>query len=293
MVYSAEQNIFDQIALSTQLTTHYGVSTYRLEFSSILSQTSISNSSSRALIYHPPHSPETPYEVTLVYFRAGYSPRDYSSPASWSSRLQLERSAAIKCPSILTHLAGSKKIQQILATPGSTHLERFLTPNSPFIGRIQKSFTNIYPLDATPAGLHAVRLATSPETAAKYVLKPQREGGGNNIYGAKIPPFLKSLGDDERKWRAHILMELIEPPSARNILFRNGEVRAGEVVGELGVFGVCIWKSKHTEGHEKAKVQILENFEAGWLLRTKGRESEEGGVAAGFGVIDSVCLVDE
>ena len=125
------------------------------------------------------------------------------------------------------------------------------------------------------------------------MLKPQREGGGNNIYGAKIPPFLKSLGDDERKWRAHILMELIEPPAVRNTIFRNGEVRESEVVGELGIFGVCLWNSKHMEGHGKAKIQILENFEAGWLLRTKGRESEEGGVAAGFGVIDSVCLVDE
>lgn len=293
MVQTPEQNIFDQVALSTQLTTHHGISNYRLNFSSILSETSVSTSSSRALIYHPPHSPQTPYEVSLIYFRAGYSPVEYSSSASWSSRLQLERSAAIKCPSILTHLAGSKKIQQILATPESTHLWRFLPPRSPFHGRIQQTFTNIYPLDATPAGWHAIRLATNPETAVKYVLKPQREGGGNNIYGAKIPLFLKSLGDDEQNWRAHILMELIEPPAVRNIIFRNGEVRESEVVGELGIFGVCLWNSTRMEGHEKAKVQILENFEAGWLLRTKGRESEEGGVAAGFGVIDSVCLVDE
>lgn len=290
VVQSPENNIFDQIALSTQLTTHHGIPNYRLNFSSILSQTSIPTSSSRALIYHPPHSPGTPYEVSLIYFRAGYTPSEYSSPASWSSRLQLERSAAIKCPSILTHLAGCKKIQQILATPGSTHVARFLAPHSPFLGRIQQTFTNIYPLDATPAGRHAIRLATDPETSAKYVLKPQREGGGNNIYGTKIPPFLKSLGDDERQWRAYILMELIEPPAVRNFRFRDREVKSGEVMTELGIFGVCLWNSKRIDG---AKAQILENFGAGWLLRTKGRESEEGGVAAGFGVIDSVCLVDE
>ena len=229
----------------------------------------------------------------MIYFRAGYSPTDYSSPASWSSRLQLERSAAIKCPSVLTHLAGSKKIQQILATPGTNHVARFLPPNSPFLGRIEETFANIYPLDSTPAGQHAIRLATDPKTAVKFVLKPQREGGGNNIYGAKIPPFLKSLGNDERKWRAHILMELIEPPTVKNVILRNGEVKSGEVVGELGMFGVCLWTSKHMDVHENVKARILENFAAGWLLRTKGRESEEGGVAAGFGSIDSVCLVDE
>ncbi len=27
----------------------------------------------------------------------------------------------------------------------------------------------------------------------KYVLKPQREGGGNNVYGEDIKPFLENI----------------------------------------------------------------------------------------------------
>ena len=27
----------------------------------------------------------------------------------------------------------------------------------------------------------------------KYVLKPQREGGGNNVYGEDIKPFLQNI----------------------------------------------------------------------------------------------------
>lgn len=293
VVQAPENNVFDQVELSTRLHDFYGIFSFRITFQSILSHTHISSSSSRALIYSPPHSRGTPYEVSVVYLRAGYSPDEYTSPASWDSRLQLERSAAIKCPSVLTHLAGCKKVQQILATPASTHVARFLTPGSPFLGRIQETFTDMYPLDATPAGQHAIRLATDPETAVKYVLKPQREGGGNNIYGAKIPPFLKSLGGDERKWRAYILMELIEPPALRNTIFRNGEVKDGEVIGELGVFGICLWKSKRKDVHHHPKAEILENLEAGWLLRTKGRESEEGGIAAGFGAIDSIFFGDD
>ena len=125
--------------------------------------------------------------------------------------------------------------------------------------------------------------------ARAYVLKPQREGGGNNIYGLKIPPFIKSLGDDSRKYRGHILMELIEPPAIRNSIFRNGEVKSGEVIGELGIYGVCLWRRGHSKNGEP---DLLANWEAGHLLRTKGRESEEGGVAAGFGAVDSVCLID-
>ncbi len=121
------------------------------------------------------------------------------------------------------------------------------------------------------------------------MLKPQREGGGNNIYGLKIPPFIKSLGDDNKKYRSHILMELIEPPALRNSIFRMGKVTSGGVIGELGVYGVCLWR--HSRG-EREELKILENWEAGHLLRTKGRESEEGGVAAGFGAVDSACLID-
>ena len=83
-------------------------------------------------------------------------------------------------------------------------------------------------------------------------------------------------------------MELIEPPSLRNSIFRNGEVKSGEVIGELGVYGACLWKNN--VGTDEA--EMCYNQEAGWLLRTKGRESEEGGVAAGFGSVDSVCLID-
>ena len=64
-------------------------------------------------------------------------------------------------------------------------------------------------------------MATNPESADKYVLKPQREGGGNNIYRKTIPEFLKSL--PEPYWPAYILMEMIEPPALRNVILRNGE----------------------------------------------------------------------
>lgn len=80
-------------------------------------------------------------------------------------------------------------------------------------------------------------------------------------------------------------MELIEPPALKNAIVREGVVKRGEVVGELGVYGACLWRGG-------ADGTVLLNEEAGYLLRTKGRESEEGGVAAGFGAVDSVCLVD-
>ena len=292
VVQDPENNVFDQYAISSHLRDRCRIPVFRLSFKNVLAETSLANENpSRPLIFRPPHAPHTPYEVTTLYLRAGYSPAEYMSASAWEARLHLEQSAAIKCPSILTHLAGSKKIQQIIATPSSFFLSKFLSgpPYEGYIERIRATFAAIYPLDDSVAGREAIRIAKNIEESRNYVLKPQREGGGNNVYGAKIPAFLASLGDDEKKYRGHILMELIEPPTLRNSIFRNGEIQSGEVIGELGVYGVCLWRNKSDKGGSGA---ILENTEAGFLLRTKGRESEEGGVAAGFGAVDSVCLVD-
>ena len=142
-----------------------------------------------------------------------------------------------------------------------------------------ETFARIYPFDSSPEGLEARQLALSnPEG---YVLKPQREGGGNNIYRSSIPPFLKSL-PDESHYNAYILMELIRPPPLSNMIIREGKVVSGGVVGELGVYGTILWD---TDG------KVLSNEQAGWLLRTKTKGVDEGGVAAGFGSVDSVCLV--
>lgn len=135
------------------------------------------------------------------------------------------------------------------------------------------------------SGDESVRRAR--EEAATLVLKPQREGGGNNVYKEFIPPFLDALPPNERE--AWIAMRLIAtPPGLGNYLVRaggggaNGAVKA-EVISELGIFGWALF------GGPEGKV---EEKEVGWLVRTKGKESNEGGVAAGFSVLDSIVLVD-
>ena len=284
IVQEPERNVFDQRHLEYALLEESGVRSFRLPFQQTSQHTKLD--SDRTLVYIPPNAPSTSYEVTTIYFRAGYSPDDYPNEQEWDSRLHLEKSKAIKCPSLLTHLAGCKKVQQVLATPHSPHLKRFLSDDS-VASKVLATFAPIYPLDESEAGKEATKLAQDPASAVRYVLKPQREGGGNNIYRKAIPPFLEKL--PKTHWPAYILMEMIEPPPLKNAILRNGELHRGGVIGELGVYGVCLWKNAPGEKHEDA---VLENWEAGYLLRTKGDQSEEGGVAAGFGAVDSCCLVD-
>jgi len=283
VVQDPERNVFDQRHLEYALLEENGVRGFRLPFQETLKHTQLNQD--RVLIYNPPNSPATSYEVTTVYFRVGYSPDHYPKDEDWDARLHLEKSRAIKCPSVLTHLAGCKKVQQVLATPHSPHLKRFL-PDDEVAARVLATFAPIYPLDESEAGKEAAKLAQDARSAVRYVLKPQREGGGNNIYRKSIPPFLERL--PRTHWPAYILMEMIEPPPARNAILRNGELQRGGVIGELGVYGVCLWRNGSEGG---GAGQILQNWEAGYLLRTKGDQSEEGGVAAGFGAVDSCCLV--
>ena len=295
LVQDGERNLFDQMALTEHLkSSRPDVPTFRLPVSKILVSTSIlpaAENPARPLVYTSPANPNLRFEVSTVYFRALYAPTEYDTPTSWAARHHLERSVAIKCPSVLLHLAGSKKVQQVLADKSSTHLERLITDRDNKkrqLDILRESFAPQYSMSDGPDS-EGVQIALDPVRAKKHVLKPQREGGGNNIYRDDIPKFLKSI--PEKDYKQYILMELIQPPTkARNIALRSdGQVIAGDVISELGIFGTCLWEN--TPGSKD--IRILDNKEGGYLLRTKARDSDEGGVAAGFSSLDSVILYDD
>lgn len=213
IVQDAERNIFDQRHLEYALqSSSPPVTAFRLPVSQILLRTTIAATKKRELLYVHPSSPNKTYEVSVVYYRSMYGPSDYPDPTSWEARLHIERSHAIKCPTILTQLAGCKKVQQVLATPGQNLLSTFLTNhNTSQLSALENTFTNIYPMDTSSAGKEAQALALDAQKCLGYVLKPQREGGGNNTYRSAIPPFLQSQPPSH--WKSYILMEIISPPT--------------------------------------------------------------------------------
>merc|ERR1712029_789465 len=84
------------------------------------------------------------HEVAVVYFRCGYHPDQYPTEKEWDARLMIERSLAIKSPSIHYHLAGTKKVQQRLAEKGM--LEHFLPgpENKEKVEKVRSIFTGLY-----------------------------------------------------------------------------------------------------------------------------------------------------
>ncbi|XP_060793891.1 glutathione synthetase-like [Neoarius graeffei] len=216
-------------------------------------------------------------EIAVVYFRSGYMPHHYKAEQSWEARLMMERSCAVKCPNISTHLTGTKKVQQELARPGV--LESFFPDEPETVTQIRATFTGLYTLDMGEDGNQNVAMALAKPD--QYVLKPQREGGGNNIYGDDLYRMLENLKDSTER-TAYILMDKIQPRPTYNYICRKGDPLTLKMcLSELGGFGAYVRRG----------TEVVMNEYVGHLLRTKSVEHDDGGVVAGVAVLDNPLLI--
>ena len=223
--------------------------------------------------------------VAVVYYRAGYTPSDYPSEQDWAARALLERSAAIKCPSVGYQLAGTKRVQQELCLPGV--VERYVGGSLAGAARVRRCFAAQYSLgdsagSASGAGAGsssgsisasasasgsasssgsgsgsssgsgsagagagagsfgaAEAVAAAEKDGNPWVLKPQREGGGNNYYGPALSSFL-AANKHSPVLSAFVLMQRIFPQPRPAAFVRGGVLQVLPSVSELGVYGVFL-----------------------------------------------------
>uniref|UniRef100_A0A8C7YH57 Glutathione synthetase n=1 Tax=Oryzias sinensis TaxID=183150 RepID=A0A8C7YH57_9TELE len=267
LVEEVQRNIFDQRYVESELWRR-NIPTIRKRFDDVCGSGSL-DQDKRLFVDGK--------EVAVVYFRNGYMPQNYTSEECWDARLMMERSRAVKCPDISTHLAGTKKVQQVLARPGV--LEKFFPDQPEAVKQIRATFAGLYTLDMGPEGDQTVEMALAAPD--RYVLKPQREGGGNNIYGAEIRQVLEGLKDATQR-TAYILMDKINPAPVQNYLLRQGgPLTLSNCLSELGAFGAYV----------RHGADMIMNECVGHLLRTKSSEHSDGGVAAGVAVLDNPLLI--
>ncbi|XP_010255817.1 PREDICTED: glutathione synthetase, chloroplastic-like isoform X2 [Nelumbo nucifera] len=263
VVQAEELNMYDQHWLCTTLKERYDVTTIRRTLAEIDAEGELLPDGTLLV---------GGQEIAVIYFRAGYTPNDYPSESEWRARLLVEQSSAIKCPSISYHLTGTKKIQQELAKPNV--LERFLE-NKDDISKLRKCFAGLWSLDDSSVVKNAIE---SPEL---FVLKPQREGGGNNIYGDNVREILLKLEQEGREeLAAYILMQRIFPTASSAFLVRDGIYHQENAISELGIYSAYL----------RNKEKVIMNDQCGYLVRTKVSSSNEGGIAAGYAVLDSIYL---
>lgn len=163
-------------------------------------------------------------------------------------------------------------IQQVLNDP--KNLEKFIPKDE--IPQFLECFVGIWKINQEnqdvikDAILHPNR----------YVMKQQREGGGNLIWGEKMVNILESK--DEEKGQ-YILMQRIEPKAHDTIFVKNQKFIEQKGISELGIYGSFIGDGK----------KVFLNEYSGYLLRSKIEGMEDGGVVAGVMYLDSVALSNE
>eukprot|EP01132_Coremiostelium_polycephalum_P008574 gene8574-10547_t len=265
IVQDGERNIFDQKFIEYNLWNDHGVRMIRKTLREVNDGAKLDGSGKLVIDGE---------EIAISYYRAGYTPTDYHGQEEWDARLLIERSRSIKCPTISNHLVGAKKIQQDICRPGV--LERFIEDKE-ISERMRRSFTGLYSLSKLDIDQDIVKRAIANPNG--FVMKPQREGGGNNIYNSGVRHALETMSPDELS--SYILMDKIEARPFKTHIVRDRELIEIEALYELGIFGLYISTDKNS---------IHLNEPGGLLLRTKTSSSDEGGVAAGFAVIDSIIL---
>ncbi|GJN13438.1 hypothetical protein PR202_gb00141 [Eleusine coracana subsp. coracana] len=122
-----------------------------------------------------------------------------------------------------------------LATAWAEYSNQRFLENTTDVDKVRKCFAGLWSLEDDNILISAIE---SPEL---FVLKPQREGGGNNIYGDDLRKTLIRLHKDGRDERAaYILMQRIFPPASPCYLVREGTCTRHNAVSEFGIFGAYL-----------------------------------------------------
>lgn len=269
LVPAGEVSVFDQRILEARLVEEHGLKTRRATLEELGERGELRGEE----LYFDG------FKISIAYFRSGYAPHHYTNADAWRARHLLEESTAVSVPSARTQLANTKLIQLVLSERAV--LERFVAP--PVAQRLARSFVAFSKLDA-PFQAADGSLELGREAALRrpddWVLKPHREGGGNNFFGDQMVAQLKSM--TQAQGAAYILMEKIRQPVFDSSRLVGAEAIPCRCVTELGFFS--------TAYYDPASLEPRFLHTDGYLLRTKDESTDEGLVLGGFSFLDAIAL---
>jgi glutathione synthase len=266
LVVPKEKNALDQFAPATIL-AQKGIPLFRYSFDEMEKLLEVDEATGVATILGK--------EVALFYFRDGYMPHHYNTQR-WPVREKIELSSAVKCPDVAQVLVNMKYFQYII-NKEETWTRFGFTPEQ--FQACRKHYSDIYTFWDFDSDKQKMKDFIEANGGVKnWVMKPQREGGANNVFGDDISKLMESSSNDEL--HAYILMKLIDASTRTGIQCTWAHMQARAVIDEMGMF-----YSVFQEGDK-----VLQEVEGGTLVRSKVSGTNEGGVAFGFSVINSVKL---
>lgn len=197
----------------------------------------------------------------------------------------IELSTAIKCPNIDTFLCTFKVFQYYLQKPEI--LAKFL-PEPLIANDISRFFAKIYYLKDMNSEQIISLFQQIRADSHKFIVKPQKEGGGNNYYDEQIlkllPPSENGDVDNiNQELKNSLVMERINPPEFETYVLHENKLKKITGISEVSVYGIIL-----STGDNK----VILNQNSGFLIRTKDKSVQEGGIISGFSSVDLPHLVE-
>lgn len=278
VVQADEDNVYDQRLLEIAL-QKLGIRTIRRTFEQLSTQ--LSTGDNQRLLLQDIGA------IDVVYLRAGYQYIDYCAPRLNEAvccqtlsqiRLFIEQHQVAVNATFSQQLATSKAMQMLLtAMPNSEYARWGLDDTD--AEQVKSVLTDMKPINKQTRSW----FNTLP-SKHEWVLKNQGEGGGHCVFGENISEKLNQLSHHEDG--AWALMKRLYPRerATPTIAVRSGEVKQiNNLVSEIGLF---------TAYFDGAPVTELNGY-AGYLIRSKPADENEGGIHSGRGILDSLVLINK
>ena len=162
-----------------------------------------------------------------------------------------------------------------------------LTLNGQFISLFyfRASYTeNDFPNEESWQGRELIELSTKIKAEPeKYILKPMKEGGGNNITGEKLKNIIPEEGNEISDLiKNSVIVEKIDSYEHEGLVIRNEKIEVQNSISEYSIYGIILANENN----------IIINKNVSFLVRTKHKKSIEGGIIEGAGAVDIPCLLN-
>jgi len=277
VVQENEDNVYDQHLLEFAL-QKLGLRTIRRTFKQLSYQLSTGLNQRLMLAGVGP--------IDVVYLRAGYQYSDYYSPVQ-DKELCCQALSQTRLFIEQHHVAVNATFSQQLATSKAMQMQISLMQPQDYTrwglsleeGKLAKDVL----ADMKPVNLETIAWFNMQATKQEWVLKNQGEGGGHCIFGDDISDKLKYMQPQE--YDAWTFMQRIIPHKREvsTIAVRdNKPTKVNNLVSEIGLF---------TAYFDGVPVTELDGY-AGYLVRSKPSNENEGGIHGGKGILDSLVLVN-
>ena len=271
VIQKTETNIFDQYSIADELYNKYKILSKRMTLNEIKKKC-IQDEQGNLTINEK--------LISMFYFRAAYCESDYPDEESWQGRELIELSTAIKVPDINTFLTTFKIFQYELSKP---KIMIHYCYNELIINDIIRFFGGIYYLRDMDLEKQKELISKIKLEPGKYILKPMREGGGNNFTGDKLKELLPEEGNEPNDLIYNsVIVEKIDSAIHESLALRNEQINIQNSISEFSVYGIILSKEDN----------IYINKSISFLVRTKNKDDVEGGIMEGAGALDIPCLID-